>query len=80
MIRKLTCAFLAVIMLFTSVCFLACAESTATYSSLKKGSKGTEVSTLQQRLIELYYLDGSASGKYDSATQKAVKAFQKMLD
>ena len=43
---------------------------------LKKGSKGDEVTTLQNLLIQYGYLSGSASGKYDNATVKAVKDFQ----
>lgn len=46
-------------------------------TSLKVGSKGDDVKKLQNRLIELGYLSGSADGTYGSATEAAVKAFQK---
>jgi len=44
--------------------------------SLKKGSRGTQVKQLQQNLIGLGFLEGSADGSYGAKTQKAVKAFQ----
>ena len=47
-----------------------------TAEALKKGSKGTEVSKLQTRLIELGYLYGKADGIYGTATAQAVAAFQ----
>ena len=43
---------------------------------LKSGSKGDEVTALQELLIQYGYLSGTASGKYDNATVKAVKDFQ----
>ena len=46
-------------------------------TSLKKGSKGTEVVNLQARLIQLGYLPaGSNDGSFGTATEEAVKAFQ----
>ena len=45
-------------------------------ASMKQGSKGTEVKQLQQNLIGLGYLDGSADGSYGSKTKTAVKKFQ----
>lgn len=44
---------------------------------LKKGSKGQSVVELQERLIELGYLDGDADGNFGSGTKKAVVDFQK---
>lgn len=44
---------------------------------LETGSDGKKVKTLQRRLIELGYLSGKVTGKYDSATRAAVLAFQK---
>ncbi len=43
---------------------------------LENGSSGTRVRTLQNRLIELGWLEGSADGKYGNATEYAVRAFQ----
>ncbi|MDD3334866.1 MAG: peptidoglycan-binding protein [Eubacteriales bacterium] len=45
-------------------------------SSLKTGSTGTEVKTLQQRLKDLGYYKGSVDGSYGAGTANAVKAFQ----
>ncbi len=43
---------------------------------LRLGSTGNKVRVLQNRLIELGWLSGKASGTYDDATEYAVKAFQ----
>ena len=48
----------------------------ATYGYLAPGNTGSKVRSLQNRLIELGYLSGSASGTYDDATEEAVRAFQ----
>ena len=55
------------------------AESEETqYSTLKKGSKGSKVKKLQQRLNQLGYLNkNKINSKYDTSTVNAVKAFQK---
>lgn len=44
---------------------------------LKRGDTGSEVTRMQTRLIALGYLTGKATGTFDSATEKAVYAFQK---
>ncbi len=44
---------------------------------LKKGSKGTAVKQLQQRLKQLGYYSSIIDGDYGNNTVKAVKAFQK---
>ena len=41
------------------------------------GSKGKKVETLQRRLIELGWMNGSVSGTYDERTAAAVSAFQR---
>ncbi len=46
------------------------------YSSLSVGSLGTGVRNLQKRLIELGYLEGTATGTFDQATAQAVKMFE----
>ena len=52
------------------------AAAGAAYATLAYGSKGTEVKTLQQALISLGYLTGSADGIFGRATEKAVKLYQ----
>ena len=44
---------------------------------LQSGASGKRVTTLQNRLIELGWLGGKATGTYDEATRAAVMAFQK---
>lgn len=46
------------------------------YRYLQLGSTGSDVKKLQNRLIELGYLSGSATGTFDQATHDAVLAFQ----
>lgn len=50
------------------------------YNTLKKGSIGPEVVTLQQALAELGYLSGAADGNFGTGTQNAVKQFQEDND
>lgn len=44
---------------------------------LKLGDTGAEVRRMQNRLIELGYLSGTATGQFNTATEAAVIAFQK---
>ena len=53
------------------------ASSGEKYATLRQGSKGERVRSLQQALISLGYLSGKADGVYGSQTRKAVKSFQK---
>lgn len=46
------------------------------YSKLQPGSSGSAVKRLQYALYELKYYDGDITGKYDTATENAVMAFQ----
>ena len=46
------------------------------YTELSVGSLGTKVRNLQKRLIELGYLEGTATGTFDQATAQAVKMFE----
>lgn len=46
-------------------------------ASMKQGSRGSNVKQLQQNLIGLGYLEGSADGSYGSGTKAAVKEFQR---
>lgn len=52
-------------------------EEAPKYKTLKKASKGDDVLALQERLVELNYLEGKQDGKYGAKTIAAVKAFQK---
>ena len=47
------------------------------YRELKKGDEGDDVKRLQEKLIELSYLDGTAGGIFGSQTQKAVVEFNR---
>ena len=44
---------------------------------MQLGDSGKDVTRMQERLIELGYLEGKASGRFDSSTEQAVYAFQK---
>lgn len=46
------------------------------YTELSVGALGTKVRNLQKRLIELGYLEGTATGTFDQATAQAVKMFE----
>ena len=48
----------------------------ATSVSLKRGSRGSEVTRMQTRLISLGYLDGKSTGTYDAITELAVTSYQ----
>lgn len=52
------------------------AEPTS-YTTLRRGDQGPDVSTMQQALAELGYLNGAADGNFGTGTQTAVKNFQK---
>ena len=54
--------------------------SSIEFGLLEKGSKGEEVKKLQQRLIELKYLTGSADGSYGNKTVQAIELYQKDAD
>lgn len=46
------------------------------YADLSLGSIGTKVRNLQKRLIELGYMNGTATGTFDQATALAVRLFE----
>ena len=50
--------------------------STAAFTALKYGSRGSSVKKLQTRLRTLGYYTGSVDGKYGPLTRTAVKSFQ----
>ena len=55
---------------------LLCALAIPALADMQKGSKGDDVKKLQQRLIDLGYLTGSADGDFGGKTESALKAFQ----
>ena len=61
----------------TPVPTLSPEEDAASYQVLQKGSSGEHVEALQNALIELGFLNGTADGKFGAGTEKAVIAFQK---
>lgn len=71
--RRFFC-LLAVLVLALSACSPALALSADT---LHYGSRGEEVRSLQQSLIALGYLKGSADGIFGYQTEKAVKSYQR---
>ena len=64
--RRIIALILATVLLFC----------VAYAKELQQGSKGDEVAALQERLIELGYLDDTADGVYGKHTKDAVSAFQ----
>lgn len=52
-------------------------EENYDYPNLEKGDKGEDVKSLQQRLVDLYWLQGSVDGDYGNKTKDAVERFQK---
>ena len=54
----------------------AAPDAAVTATLLKKGDRGEQVKSLQQKLINLGYLAGSADGIFGESTKKAVMAFQ----
>ena len=53
------------------------APTTAPSTTLKRGDASDAVKELQERLIELGYLTGSADGKFGVSTYRALQAFQR---
>ena len=64
----------------TPIVTLSPEEDAGGYTILQKGVEGAEVSSLQEALIELGFLTGSADGKFGASTEKAVIAFQEKND
>lgn len=81
--RRLTAICLAVLMIVMTPCVAMAAASGGLYEysgigfDTKNGASGDLVRKIQQRLIDLGYLSGSADGKYGPKTAAAVKEFQR---
>ena len=70
--------FLSIFDLGMLLCLLFVLPARADQSTtLRNGSKGDEVRELQQALIDLGYLGGTADGVFGNNTENAVRKFQK---
>ena len=54
-------------------------ELDKTFNMLSPGVTGKSVTALQNRLIELHYMEGKTDGKYGDATVAAIRAIQKYM-
>lgn len=54
-------------------------ETPVPYTTLSKGSKGTEVTELQTRLTELGYMNSTIDGDFGGKTRTAVQLFQQTV-
>jgi peptidoglycan hydrolase-like protein with peptidoglycan-binding domain len=63
-------------LLYSSAAIRGDVGVTTLSSSLRYGSTGDDVTTLQNRLIELGYLTGTADGTFGTSTKTALVAFQ----
>lgn len=75
--KKLFVFMLVIVLAISGI--VACTEESE-YKELKKGSKGEDVRALQERLIELGYLNDKADGSYGNKTKEAVELFQFACD
>lgn len=69
--RRWLCGALAAAFFVTAMPVNACAATI-----LEVGSRGEDVTRVQQRLIQYGYMSGSADGRYGEATRDAVEWFQ----
>lgn len=61
-----------------ALALLLCVASVAS-ANVSKGDKGSEVSSIQQRLVDLGYLTGKVDGQFGGKTEQAVKDFQRAM-
>ena len=73
MLKRVT-AFLLILVLFVSCIGL---PEAAFARTMKKGSRGTDVKTLQTALKNLGFYSGKIDGIYGKKTVNAVKAYQR---
>ena len=59
------------------VCCALLPQNAIAATVLEVGSRGANVTKVQQRLIKYGYLDGEADGRYGEATRDAVRWFQR---
>ena len=68
---------LALAVLFALNILVICLAQTAQAATYQRGSTGSTVKQIQSKLKSWGYYSGSVDGVYGSATEKAVRAFQK---
>ncbi len=77
-VKRIATGVLVVLMILTAVLAFAVPwEQEASALTLKRGSTGTTVKTLQSKLKDWGYYTGSVDGIYGSQTVAAVKYFQR---
>ncbi len=72
MLKRLTAFLLVIVLVFACVSF----AQAATYTTLRKGMKGTAVKTMQTALKNQGFYTGKLDGIFGNGTLSAVKAFQ----
>lgn len=72
MLKRLTAFLLVIVLVFACVSF----AQAATYTTLRKGMKGTAVKTMQTALKNQGFYTGKLDGVFGNGTLNAVKAFQ----
>lgn len=72
--RIILTAALVLAAFLTSLAFIRPAQAAVV---LEVGSRGSNVTKVQKRLIQYGYLDGEADGRYGADTQSAVRLFQR---
>ena len=72
--RAILSGILALVVLLTSFCMFQDAQAAVL---LELGSRGSNVTKVQKRLIQYGYLDGEADGRFGEKTQAAVRLFQR---
>ena len=81
--KRLTAICISIILIMMTP-YVALADSGSLYSftqigfDMKSGERGSNVTRVQQRLIELGYLNDRADGVYGPKTAAAVKEFQRL--
>lgn len=73
---KRSIALLLALLLALSAWGIAESSESAEWGPIARGAKGEQVEMIQQRLIELGYLNSGADGIFGSATERALLNFQ----
>ena len=69
-----------VLLLMINLAVLAVFQALPAAAAYKKGSAGSVVTQIQQKLSQWGYYSGSVDGVYGSQTEKAVRQFQRKND